>query len=124
MVSDERYYDYMGRRLREEQEKQDVIKEEHTHTNGLMLDMKELTKCHYDVLIRNKELIEENNNFYVVNSKELKPKSQKTMEEAKGQLISDYQLQLETQWVLELKSKFEIKVNENVLQKVNNIISK
>jgi peptidyl-prolyl cis-trans isomerase SurA len=46
------------------------------------------------------------------------------MEEAKGQLISDYQLQLETQWVLELKSKFEIKVNENVLQKVNNIISK
>ena len=60
MVSDERYYDYMGRRLREEQEKQDVIKEEHSHSNGLMLDMKELTKCHYDVLIRNKELIEEN----------------------------------------------------------------
>jgi len=25
-----------------------------------MLDMKELTKCHYDVLIRNKELVEEN----------------------------------------------------------------
>ena len=63
MASDERYYDYMGRRLREEQEKQDVIKEEHSHSNGLMLDMKELTKCHYDVLIRNKELIEENNNL-------------------------------------------------------------
>ena len=60
MVSDERYYDYMGRRMREEQEKLDVIKEEHTHTSGLMLDMKELTKCHYDVLIRNKELVEEN----------------------------------------------------------------
>ena len=60
MVSDERYYDYMGRRLREEEEKESVIKEEHTHTNGLMLDMKELTKCHYQVLIRNKELIEEN----------------------------------------------------------------
>ncbi len=50
----------MGRRLREEEEKEAVIKDEHTHTNGLMLDMKELTKCHYDVLIRNKELIEEN----------------------------------------------------------------
>jgi len=70
------------------------------------------------------KVIEENNNFYVVNSKELKPKSQKTMEEAKGQLISDYQLELEAQWVLELKSKFEIKVNEDVLQKVNIIISK
>ena len=43
-----------------EEEKEAVIKDEHTHTNGLMLDMKELTKCHYDVLIRNKELIEEN----------------------------------------------------------------
>ena len=60
MVSDERYYEYMGRRLREEEEKESVIKEEHTHTNGLMLDMAELTKCHYQVLIRNKELIEEN----------------------------------------------------------------
>ena len=63
MVSDERYYEYMGRRLREEEEKESVIEEEHTHTNGLMLDMKELTKCHYDVLIRNKELVEENNNL-------------------------------------------------------------
>jgi|TARA_R100000541_G_scaffold36013_1_gene44141 hypothetical protein len=53
----------MGRRLREEEEKESVIEEEHTHTNGLMLDMKELTKCHYQVLIRNKELIEENNNL-------------------------------------------------------------
>jgi len=60
MVSDERYYDYMARRLREEEEKESVIEEEHTHTNGLMLDMAELTKCHYQVLIRNKELIEEN----------------------------------------------------------------
>ena len=60
MVSDERYYDYMGRRLKEEQEKQAVIKEEHTHTNGLMMDLKELTKCHYDVLKRNQELYDEN----------------------------------------------------------------
>jgi len=60
MVSDERYYEYMGRRLREEEEKEAVIEEQHSHTSGLMLDMKELTKCHYDVLIRNKELIEEN----------------------------------------------------------------
>ena len=60
MVSDERYYEYMGRRLREEEEKESVIEEQHSHTSGLMLDMKELTKCHYDVLIRNKELIEEN----------------------------------------------------------------
>jgi len=60
MVSDERYYTYMGRRLREEREKEAAIREEHSHSNGLMMDLKELTKCHYDVLIRNKELVEEN----------------------------------------------------------------
>ena len=60
MVSDERYYTYMGRRLREEREKQTAIREEHSHSNGLMMDLRELTKCHYDVLIRNKELVEEN----------------------------------------------------------------
>ena len=50
----------MGRRLREEREKEAAIREEHSHSNGLMMDLKELTKCHYDVLIRNKELVEEN----------------------------------------------------------------
>ena len=50
----------MARRLREEEEKESILKEKHSHTNGLMLDMAELTKCHYQVLIRNKELIEEN----------------------------------------------------------------
>ena len=70
------------------------------------------------------KVIEENNNFYVVNSTEFKPKSPKSIEESKGQLISDYQIILEAQWIVELKSKFEVNVNENVLQKVNNIISK
>jgi|TARA_B110000259_G_scaffold125169_1_gene141679 peptidyl-prolyl cis-trans isomerase SurA len=70
------------------------------------------------------KVIKENNSFFSVNAKELKPQSQKTLEEAKGQLISDYQTKLEAQWVLELKSKFEVKVNKDVLQKVNTIISK
>ena len=60
MVSDERYYTYMGRRLREEQEKEAAIREEHSHSNGLMMDLRELTKCHYDVLKRNQELYDEN----------------------------------------------------------------
>ena len=60
MVSDERYYDYMGRRLREEQEKEAAIREEHSHSNGIMMDLRELTKCHYDSLKRIQELNEEN----------------------------------------------------------------
>ena len=90
--------------------------------------MEEVPKIPESFTFRDKstisKVIKENNSFFSVNAKELKPQSQKTLEEAKGQLISDYQTKLEAQWVLELKSKFEVKVNKDVLQKVNTIISK
>jgi peptidyl-prolyl cis-trans isomerase SurA len=70
------------------------------------------------------KIIKENNSFYIVNVKEFMPKSQKSLEDSRGQLISDYQTKLETQWILELKSKFNVKVNEDVFQKVKSIISK
>ncbi|MDA9126434.1 peptidylprolyl isomerase [Flavobacteriaceae bacterium] len=69
------------------------------------------------------EVIKENNSFYVVNVKEFKPKSQKTFEEAKGQLIADYQIALESKWTQELRAKFKVDVNESVLAKVNALIS-
>ena len=68
------------------------------------------------------EVIKENNSFYVVNVKEFKPKSQKTFEEAKGQLIADYQIALESKWTQELRTKFKVDVNESVLAKVNALI--
>ena len=69
-------------------------------------------------------MIKENNNFFVVKIDEFVPESQKTILEAKGQLISDYQNQLESRWILELKSKFHVDLNEEVFQKVKSIISK
>ena len=68
-------------------------------------------------------VIEEDSSFYVVNATELKPKTQKTYEDAKGQLIADYQVVLESQWIEELKSKFSVKINEAVLQKVNTVLT-
>ena len=70
------------------------------------------------------KIIKENNSFYIVNVKEFMPQSQKSLEDSRGQLISDYQTKLETQWILELKSKFNVKVNEDVFKKVKSIISK
>ena len=40
--------------------KEKKIEEKHKHSNAVMLDLKELTKCHYDVLKRNQELYDEN----------------------------------------------------------------
>ena len=70
------------------------------------------------------KVIEENSNFYVVNVTALKPTTQKTFEEAQGQLIADYQIALESEWIQELRTKFKVDINEDVLAKVNVLISK
>jgi peptidyl-prolyl cis-trans isomerase SurA len=40
----------------------------------------------------------------------------KKLEEAKGAAISDYQSQLEKEWIEELRSKFKVEVHKEVLQ--------
>ena len=67
----ERYYDWMLWKLRQSEKWKDAmkyskqkrkkeVKKKHIYSNALMLDLKEMTKCYYDVLKRNKELYEEN----------------------------------------------------------------
>jgi len=69
------------------------------------------------------KVIEENSNFYVIKVTALKPSAPKTFEEAKGQLLSDYQQVLESQWINELRTKFKVVINQDVLAKVNALIS-
>ncbi|MDG1385032.1 MAG: peptidylprolyl isomerase, partial [Flavobacteriaceae bacterium] len=70
------------------------------------------------------KVIEENSNYYVINVTSAKPVTVKTLEEAKGQVVADYQVVLESEWVKELRTKFGVEINEDVLQKVNELISK
>ena len=69
------------------------------------------------------KVIEENSNFYVINITALKPTALKTFEEAKGQLLADYQITLESEWINELRAKFKVDINQDVLAKVNALIS-
>lgn len=68
-------------------------------------------------------VIEESSNYYVMNITDVKPVSEKSFDEAKGQVIGDYQIVLESEWIEELRSKFDVKINEEVLEKVNEQIS-
>ena len=64
----ERYYEWMIWKLRQSKKLQEMrkyskekkIEEKYKHSNMVMLDLKELTKCHYDLLKKNKKLYEEN----------------------------------------------------------------
>jgi peptidyl-prolyl cis-trans isomerase SurA len=47
----------------------------------------------------------------MVEVKRLVAPGEKGFEEARSNVISDYQDQLENQWIIELKKKFPVKVN-------------
>lgn len=51
------------------------------------------------------------------------PKRQKTFDEAKGQIISDYQNVLEEQWLEALKERYKVNINTEVLQDVKSQLS-
>lgn len=53
--------------------------------------------------------------FYFSKIEEIIPASVKTLEESRGYVVADYQDALEKQLIKRLKEKFEVKVNEDVL---------
>ncbi|MFM2155460.1 MAG: hypothetical protein RL516_209 [Bacteroidota bacterium] len=57
------------------------------------------------------------NNWYVVDLKVLPPMP-KSLNEAKGLVTSDYQTSLEKEWVDELKTKYPVKINQEILQTI------
>lgn len=70
------------------------------------------------------EIYQSNNAFYVVRVSRVIPESLKTLEEAKGQIISDYQVKVENDWIASLKQKYKVQVDQDVLAKVKSQINK
>jgi peptidyl-prolyl cis-trans isomerase SurA len=46
------------------------------------------------------------------------PNGTKTFSEAKGLVVNDYQQELENQWLVELRARYPVKVNEDVLKRL------
>ncbi len=63
-----------------------------------------------------------NDAYHIVKVNALLPKTNKTFDEAKGKIISDYQNTLEADWLKTLNERYIIKVNAEVLQKVKHQI--
>ena len=64
------------------------------------------------------KIYKHNDGFVLVKVKEVLPKTQKSFEEAKGAVMSDYQNHKEENWIKDLKSRYRIELNQDVLKAV------
>ena len=64
-----------------------------------------------------KHRLEKDGRVYLVEIEAILPPAPKKLDEVRGQVISDYQEYLEEQWVQSLRNKYEVEVNQEVLEK-------
>ncbi|MCK4664075.1 MAG: peptidylprolyl isomerase [Bacteroidales bacterium] len=62
--------------------------------------------------------IEKETNFIAFSGKKVAP-CPKTLQEAKGLITADYQTYLEKEWIKELRNKYKITINKEVLDSIN-----
>lgn len=70
------------------------------------------------------KIYQHNDAFHVIKVNAVMPSAIKTLEEARGSVVSDYQNQIEENWVKALNQRYKVKVNEKVLKRVKKEISK
>ncbi|RZJ73593.1 peptidylprolyl isomerase [Flavobacterium sp.] len=63
------------------------------------------------------EVFKDGDYYYVAKVNKLMPAGPKTMDEARGRVVNDYQQHLEENWVKDLKGEFTVKVNQDVFEK-------
>ncbi|WP_299527001.1 peptidylprolyl isomerase [Winogradskyella sp.] len=64
------------------------------------------------------KIYEHNDAFHVIDVIDVLPSGDKTLKEARGNVINDYQTQIETDWMDNLYGRFDIVVNEKALNAV------
>ena len=81
-------------------------------------DNQYVDQTEWNVGVRNEIPSTVDNSTVIVNIIELRKPEPKTLAEARGLVTSDYQTELEAQWIEELHRKYTVKINEKVLNQV------
>lgn len=68
------------------------------------------------------KIYQHNDAYHVVMVKSVMSKSHKTLDESRGRVVSDYQNQIEKDWINSLNERYKVKVNNKVLKKVKSQI--
>ena len=68
------------------------------------------------------KIFKHNNQYVVVKGLKILTPALKTYDEVKGKVINDYQEQMEIDWLEELRKKYPVKVNQEVLSEVKKVL--
>ena len=93
-------------------------------TSGLMTEDHPLLPKGFQFNTGVSNVYEHNNAYHVIKVAEVLPVTEKTFEEAKGMVISDYQTVVENEWLQTLKNKYKVIVDQGVLEKVKTKIKR
>jgi peptidyl-prolyl cis-trans isomerase SurA len=64
------------------------------------------------------KIYQHNGAFHIIDVKKLLPAGEKTLEEARGSVINDYQTDIEGKWISDLYNRFTVDVNTKALEAV------
>ncbi|PZR23316.1 MAG: peptidylprolyl isomerase [Flavobacterium psychrophilum] len=64
------------------------------------------------------DVVKDGKYYYVVKTNKVLPAGPKTLDESKGRVINDYQVQLEGTWTNDLEKEFKVQVNQDVFARV------
>lgn len=60
----------------------------------------------------------EKNQYVIIDVNKIIEPENKTLEETRGEVINDYQKELEEKWIIDLRTKYEVKMNRKNLKKL------
>ena len=91
-------------------------------TTGLMAAQDQALPENFEFKKGLSKIYTHSDGFVIVMVKDLYPSTQKTLDEAKGNVVGDFQTFKENTWIEELKNKYKINVNEVALKQVKSSI--
>ncbi len=91
-------------------------------TSGLMDAKDQALPSNFEFKKGVSKIYKHNNGFVVVQVKDIYPVTQKLFDEAKGNVVGDYQTYKENIWMQELRNKYKVVVNQEVLNHVKSLI--
>lgn len=70
------------------------------------------------------DIYKHNNAYHIVLVDAILPRAEKTLEEARGFVVTDFQEDLEKKWLKDLRSKYKISVNNEALKQIKETLKK